>query len=111
MRHPNPAFAIWGQDIRSFRRVECKGSNQVFMAHTELSEQAQLLTMREAYKAAMAEWITAIQEEEDLASVDPSVAQVDAWEQAHFKEDKARTKAKRAKKDYEDAIRRNLFGF
>jgi len=81
------------------------------MAYTELSEQAQLSTMLEAYKDAVTEWIIAIREEEDLASVNPSVAQVDYWERAHFKEEEVRNKAKKAKKDYENAIRRSLFGF
>jgi len=39
------------------------------------------------------------------------VAQVDEWEHAHFKEDEARNKAKKAKKDYEAAIRQSLFHF
>jgi len=39
------------------------------------------------------------------------VAQVDEWEQAHFKEEEARNKAKAAKKDYENAIRQDLFYF
>ena len=36
--------------------------------------------MRSAYKAAVEEWIAAIKQEEALASVDHSVAQVDQWE-------------------------------
>jgi hypothetical protein len=79
------------------------------MANTELSERLDL--MLRAYKASVDEWIAAIREEECLASVDPTVAQVDDWENAHFKEEEARNKAKQAKNDYEDAIRRGLFGF
>lgn len=74
-------------------------------------EQAELLTMQQAYKAAMDEWVAALKAEEELALVDPTVAQVDEWEGAHFKEDEARNKAKRAKKSYEDAIRQRLFKF
>ena len=81
----------------------------------KLSERAALLTklstMQKAYKAAVNEWVAAIRAEEDLASVDPTVAQVDEWEQAHFKEEEARNKAKTAKKDYENAIRQDLFYF
>src|SRR5580700_9267939 len=81
----------------------------------KLTERAELLTklstMQKAYKAAVNEWVTAIRAEEDLASVDPTVAQVDEWEQAHFKEEEARNKAKAAKKDYENAIRQDLFYF
>jgi len=47
------------------------------MANTELSQHAELSTILAAYKAAVEEWITAIREEESLASVDPTVAQVD----------------------------------
>jgi hypothetical protein len=43
--------------------------------------------------------------------VDPTEAQLDDWQQAHFKEEEARNKAKEAKKHYEDAIRQNMFGF
>jgi hypothetical protein len=92
-------------------RIECKKSNEVSMANAELSEQAELSTMLGAYKAAVTEWIAAIQEEECLASVDPTEAQLDDWEQAHFKEEEARNKAKKAKKRYEDAIRQSMFGF
>jgi sulfur carrier protein ThiS len=67
--------------------------------------------MQSAYKAAVEEWIAAIKQEEALASVNHSVAEVDQWEQAHFREDKIRSKVKAAKKQYEDALRENLYGF
>jgi hypothetical protein len=84
---------------------------EVFMANAKLSEQAELSTMLRAYRGTVEDWITAIREEEFLACGDPTVAQLDDWEQAHFKEEEARNKAKKAKKDYEDAIRQSLFGF
>ena len=74
-------------------------------------EQTELLTMQKAYKSAVDKWIEAIRGEEELASVEPTLAQVDEWEAAHFKEDEARNRAKQAKKDYEDAIRQSLFRF
>jgi hypothetical protein len=64
-----------------------------------------------AYKAAVEEWISAIRHEEALASVNHSVAEVDQWEQAHFKEEELRGKVKTAKKRYEDALRKKFFGF
>jgi hypothetical protein len=67
--------------------------------------------LRSAYKAEVEEWIAAIKQEEALASVDHSVAQVDQWEQAHFREDEIRSKVKAAKKQYEDALREKFFGF
>jgi hypothetical protein len=63
------------------------------------------------YKAAVEEWITAIKQEEALASVDHSVAAVDQWEQAHFREDEIRSKVKAAKRQYESALREKFFGF
>jgi hypothetical protein len=44
-----------------------------------------------------------------LASVNHSVAQIDKWEAANFKEDDVRKKVKVAKKQYEDALRRKFF--
>jgi hypothetical protein len=67
--------------------------------------------MQAAYKAAVEEWVAAIKEEEALASVNHSVAEVDQWEAAHFKEDDMRKKVKAAKKRYEDALREKFFGF
>jgi sulfur carrier protein ThiS len=67
--------------------------------------------LQTAYKAAVEEWIVAIKEEEALASVNHSVAEVDQWEQAHFREDEIRSKVKAAKKQYENALRKKFFGF
>lgn len=67
--------------------------------------------MLSAYKSAVEEWIAAIKEEEALASVGHSTAEVDKWEQAHFKEEEIRTKVKAAKKHYEDALREKLYHF
>ena len=67
--------------------------------------------MRAAYKAAVREWIAAIKQEEALASVNPSIAEVDKWEGAHFAEDKIRSKVKAAKKQYEDALRKKFYNF
>ena len=67
--------------------------------------------MQTAYKAAVEEWIAAIKQEETLASVNHSIAEVDKWEAAHFAEDEIRRKVKAAKKKYEDALREKFFGF
>jgi hypothetical protein len=74
-------------------------------------DNAELDRMQNAYKAAVEEWIAAIRKEEELASVDHSIADVDKWEGAHFKEDDVRNKVKAAKKAYEDALREKFFGF
>ena len=67
--------------------------------------------MQSAYKAAVDAWIAAIRHEEELASVDHTVAQVDEWENAGFQEEAARSKAKAAKKIYEGGLRQELFNF
>jgi hypothetical protein len=72
---------------------------------------SELDQLQSAYKAAVEEWIAAIKQEEALASVNHSVAEVDQWEQAHFAEDALRGKVKAAKQQYEDALRRKFFGF
>ena len=73
--------------------------------HPELDE------LQTAYKDAVEAWISAIRKEEALASVNHDVAEVDAWEAAHFEEDEMRAKVKDAKAKYEDALREKFFGF
>lgn len=73
--------------------------------HTALDQ------MQRSYIAAVELWIKAIKEEEALASVNHTVAEVDKWEAAHFKEDEIRNRVKSAKKQYEDALRENFYGF
>jgi hypothetical protein len=67
--------------------------------------------MQSAYKAAVDAWIAAIRHEEELASVDHTIAEVDEWENAGFQEEAARNKVKAAKKLYEDALRQEFFNF
>ncbi|HEY0265003.1 MAG TPA: hypothetical protein VGC07_10830 [Granulicella sp.] len=75
------------------------------------AEIAELDQMQAEYKAAVDTWVAAIHEEEQLASVDHTVAEVDQWEAAWMKEEKLRDKAKEAKKRYEDALREKFFNF
>jgi len=76
-----------------------------------MSEHLDLDQMQAAYRAAVEEWIATIKQEEALASVNHTVAEVDKWEAAHFKEDEIRGRVKAAKKRYEDALREKFFGF
>jgi hypothetical protein len=76
-----------------------------------MSEHQELDQMQAAYKAAVEQWVAAIKEEEALASVNHTIAEVDKWEGASFKEDELRKHVKAAKKQYEDALRKKLFGF
>jgi hypothetical protein len=75
------------------------------------ADSADLDQKQSAYKAAVEAWVAAIREEEALASGDHSVAEIDKWEEADFREEELRKKAKEAKKEYEDALRETFFGF
>ena len=76
-----------------------------------MSEHPELDELQLAYKNAVEGWIAAIRKEEELASVNHDVAEVDKWEQAHFEEDEMRSNVKEAKAKYEDALREKFFGF
>lgn len=76
-----------------------------------MSKNADLDQMQGVYKAAVEKWIAAIKQEEALASVNHSIAEVDKWEKAHFEEDEIRQQVKDAKRRYEDALREKFFGF
>jgi hypothetical protein len=67
--------------------------------------------LQTAYKTAVDQWIAAIREEEALATVNHSEADIDAWEAAGFREEDASDKAKQAKEAYEAALREKFFNF
>ena len=73
-------------------------------------DDAELDGLQNGYKAAVDAWITAIRAEEALASLNHSVAQIDAWEAAHFAAEAARGKADTAKGAYEAGLRARFFG-
>lgn len=73
--------------------------------------ESQLDKLQADYKKAVDEWITAIRAEEDLASVHHSTAELDKWEEAHYVEHKAHKEVTFRKRLYEDALRRDQFGF
>jgi hypothetical protein len=74
-------------------------------------EISELDQMQAKYKAAVEEWVAAIRDEEALALVNHSVAEIDKWESAADREEEARGKVKAAKKAYEDALREKFFNF
>jgi hypothetical protein len=74
-------------------------------------ETPELDQLRDTYKLAVEQWISAIRAEEDIATPDHTVPAVDAWEHAGFAEEEARTKAKEARRNYEDALRKANFNF
>jgi hypothetical protein len=75
-----------------------------------MDDDARLDRLQNAYKAAVETWITAIRAEEQLASVHHRVAEIDAWENAHFLAEDARGKAEAAKAAYEAELRSQIFG-
>jgi hypothetical protein len=77
----------------------------------ETQENLQLDTLLLAYKTAVEKWIAAIREEEDFATPDHSMKEWELWDQADFREEDAREKAKAARQAYVDALREKLYNF
>jgi hypothetical protein len=73
--------------------------------------QQELDQLQADYKAAVDNWVSAIREEEALASGCHNVAELDKWEAAHFREHKLHREVVYRKRLYEDALRREFFGF
>ncbi|MGB8769614.1 MAG: hypothetical protein WCC92_08365 [Candidatus Korobacteraceae bacterium] len=63
-----------------------------------------------AYKRAVDQWVTAIRQEEALATPDHSEVAMERWDQAGFAEQDAQEKAKRARDEYKDALRLLHYG-
>jgi hypothetical protein len=76
-----------------------------------MSEHPELDELQTSYKSAVEAWIAAIRKEEELASGNHDVAELDKWEAAHFDEDDKRNAVMDAKEKYEDALREKFFGF
>ena len=66
--------------------------------------------LRDTYKAAVDEWVTAIREEEALATADHSMIAMERWDAANFKEQEAQKKVITAKEAYKDALRKFNYG-
>jgi thiamine monophosphate kinase len=73
--------------------------------------QQELDQLQADYKAAVDKWVAAIREEEALASGNHSVAELDEWEAAHFREHKLHKEVDYRKRLYENALRREFYGF
>jgi hypothetical protein len=72
--------------------------------------QADLDQLRLAYKAAIDEWVEAIRAEEALATPDHSMIAMERWDDAHFREHDAHTKATEAREAYKDGLRGVNYG-
>jgi hypothetical protein len=78
---------------------------------SETIETSELDDMQAAYKASVEAWISSIRNEEALASVNHSVAEIDQWEKAHLDQEEMGERVEAAKAEYEDALRAKFFGF
>ncbi len=81
------------------------------MADISADLQQELDQLQADYKKAVDEWVAAIREEEALASGNHNVAELDKWEQAHYREHRKHKEVDYRKRLYEDALRREFFGF
>ncbi|HME84636.1 MAG TPA: hypothetical protein VKG91_08835 [Roseiarcus sp.] len=82
------------------------------MADISADLQQELDQLQADYKKAVDDWVAAIRAEEALASgSEHSVADLDQWEAAHFREHKLHKEVDYRKRLYEDALRREFFGF
>ncbi|MGD0568893.1 MAG: hypothetical protein ABSA78_10845 [Candidatus Sulfotelmatobacter sp.] len=66
--------------------------------------------LRLAYKQTTDEWVAAIRAEEALATPDHSMIAWEKWDDAHFREHDAHTKATAAREAYKDALRGVNYG-
>ncbi|MGA7402605.1 MAG: hypothetical protein WCC99_02245 [Candidatus Sulfotelmatobacter sp.] len=66
--------------------------------------------LRLAYKKATDEWVDAIRAEEALATPDHSMIAMEKWDDAHFREEDAHTKATEARDAYKDGLRSANYG-
>jgi hypothetical protein len=66
--------------------------------------------LRLAYKAAVDLWVNAIRAEENLATPDHSMVAMEKWDDAHFTEHDAHSKATEAREAYKDALRKVNYG-
>jgi hypothetical protein len=67
--------------------------------------------LRLAYKQGVDQWVAAIRAEEALATPDHSEVAWEHWDDAGFAEEDLRSKAKKARDAYKDALREANLGF
>jgi len=81
------------------------------MADISPDRQQELDQLQADYTAAVDNWVTAIRTEEALASGNHDVAELDKWEAASFREHKLQKEADYRKRIYENALRKEFYGF
>ena len=75
-----------------------------------MSESASLDELRITYKKAVDAWVDAIRAEEALATPDHSMRAMERWDEAHFTEQDAQSKAAEAREAYKDGLRNVNYG-
>ena len=75
-----------------------------------LMKPAELSELRLAYKKSVDEWVWAIRAEEDLATTDHSMTEMEKWDAAHFAEQDAQQQATEARETYKDSLRKVNYG-
>ncbi len=76
---------------------------------TELQQELDQLQVD--YRKAVDEWVAATRDEEALASANHDVTEIDKWEASHFAEHKKHREVIYRKRLYENALRREFYGF
>jgi hypothetical protein len=66
--------------------------------------------LRLAYKKAVDEWVWAIRAEEDLATHDHFMTEMEQWDVARFAEQPAQKKATEAREANKDSLRKVNYG-
>jgi len=56
------------------------------------------------------EWVWAIRAEEDLATHDHSMTEMEQWDAAHFAEQETKKKATEAREAYKEVLRKVNYG-
>ncbi len=74
-------------------------------------DKSSLDQLRVAYKRAVDEWVHAIRAEEALATASHSELAWEHWDTAGLAEEDARSKAKLARDEYKDGLRKANLGF
>jgi hypothetical protein len=74
-------------------------------------DNSKLDELQQAYKRAVDQWVIAIRAEEALATPDHSEVAMEHWDSATFAEQDAQEKAKKARDEYKDALRKVNYGF
>ncbi len=68
-------------------------------------------TLLSNYRQAIDSWVTAIKSEEALANDDHSMVEMEKWDAAGFTAHDAEAKAKKARDQYKNALRKKNYGF